>query len=241
MSNRNPAAAMRGSPLAVACALLLTSVADLSAHAVVLPGEVETGAYQRYLLRVPNERDDATTRVTLRVPPGVRIVSFADVPGWSIHTEHGPDGDILSVTWTGELPVARFVELPFMAVNPAEPTRLKWDVVQRYADGLEMAWAGPADSSTPASFTEVSRARSGGVEGETMDGAPADGETEVSNSDGGRAGLARGATKGDGSGVSRNAPLGSWAAIVLSFSSLALSLTSLAVALRGGRRLSETE
>jgi len=199
------------------------------------------GAYQRYVLRVPNERNDPTTRVTLMVPEGVRIVSFAAVPGWSIHTEGRPDGGMLSVTWTGELPVARFVELPFMAVNPAEPTRLKWDVMQLYADGLEMAWTGPADSSTPASFTAVRRAESGSSEGGTTDGAPGDGAAEVRGSDDGRAGLATGAANADASGVSGGAPFGWWAAIVLGVCALAVSLASLVVALGGGRPPSKTE
>ncbi len=40
-------------------------------------------------------------------------------------------------------------------MNPLEPTVLKWDVVQTYADGLVVEWTGPVDSSTPASLTSV--------------------------------------------------------------------------------------
>ena len=52
------------------------------AHAVVYPKTSKPGAYEKYVLRVPNERDVPTIRVELRFPTGLRVVSFGDVPGW---------------------------------------------------------------------------------------------------------------------------------------------------------------
>ena len=54
------------------------------AHAVVYPKTSRPGAYEKYVLRVPNERDVPTTRVELRFPAGLRVVSFGDVPGWKL-------------------------------------------------------------------------------------------------------------------------------------------------------------
>lgn len=146
------AAAALGTLLGLAVLLAPRSAA---AHAVVYPAEAPPGAYQRYVLRVPNERDVATTRVTLEFPRAVRVVSFAEVPGWTLETETDEEGRVTRATWTGTLPVGRFVELPFIAVNPEEETRLVWPATQTYASGDRVAWTGPEDSATPASVTHV--------------------------------------------------------------------------------------
>jgi uncharacterized protein YcnI len=127
----------------------------LGAHAVVLPPEAPTGAYQRYTLRVPNERDFATVAVAITFPTSIRVISFDDVPGWTLDAAAGTEGVYAAAQWTGTLPVGRFVEFGFIGVNPQEPTTLKWDVVQTYADGTEVAWTGPVESATPASVTQV--------------------------------------------------------------------------------------
>lgn len=136
-------------------ALTLVWTHAVAAHAVVYPGEAPTGAYQRYTLRVPNERDFATVAVAITFPAGVRVISFDEVPGWTLEAAPGPEGAYAAARWTGTLPVGRFVELGFIGVNPGEPLTLKWDVVQTYADGTEVAWTGPEGSSTPASLTNV--------------------------------------------------------------------------------------
>jgi uncharacterized protein YcnI len=139
--------------LAVAASLVWT--AGLWAHAVVFPAEAPTGAYQKYVLRVPNERDFPTVRVMITFPSGVRVISFDEVPGWTLQAMSATEGAYVTASWTGTLPVGRFVEFGFIGVNPSEPTTLRWDVVQTYADGTEVAWTGPLESSTPASVTEV--------------------------------------------------------------------------------------
>lgn len=143
----------RGAGLGLA--LLLAVPAAALAHAVVIPGESTPGAYERYILRVPNEAGVATTRVQLTFPPEVRVVSFAEVPGWSIEVQSDTSGRIVGAVWSGSLPPERFVEFPFMAVNPRAETRLVWPVVQTYADGIEVAWTGPEDSDRPASTTLI--------------------------------------------------------------------------------------
>ena len=140
---------------ALAVALSLLWAGGLGAHAVVLPAEAPTGAYQRYVLRVPNERDVPTVGVAITFPNGVRVISFDEVSGWTLRATPLDDGAYAAAAWTGTLSVGRFVEFGFIGVNPAEATTLKWDVVQTYEDGTEVAWTGPLESSTPASVTDV--------------------------------------------------------------------------------------
>ena len=142
--------------LALAATLLVVGAAAALAHAVVHPPEAPPGAYQKYVLRVPNERAFPTVRVHLTIPPGVRVISFDEVPGWTLDAV-SPDGgaSFSEATWTGTLPVGRFVEFAFIGVNPTEPTTLQWDALQEYGDGTVVEWTGPVDSSTPASLTRI--------------------------------------------------------------------------------------
>jgi uncharacterized protein YcnI len=139
--------------LVIAATLLWTG--SLGAHAVVFPSEASTGAYQKYVLRVPNERDFPTVAVAITFPSGVRVISFDEVPGWTLQATPKGEGEYAVAVWTGVLPAGRFVEFGFIGVNPSEPTTLKWDVVQTYEDGTEVSWTGPLESSTPASVTAV--------------------------------------------------------------------------------------
>jgi len=134
-------------------ALLLP--ATLLAHAVVHPDVAPPGAYQRYVLRVPTEREVPTERIEIRFPDAVRVVSFADVPGWELAVRTDTGGRIVGATWTGILPPERFVEFPFVAVNPRQDATLTWPVTQTYAGGEVVEWSGPEGSEAPASVTSV--------------------------------------------------------------------------------------
>lgn len=125
------------------------------AHAVVYPKTTTTGAHERYLIRVPNERAVATTRVEIRFPPEVKVGSFIDVPGWTLEVVRDSAKRITGAAWTGSLPPERFVEFPFVATNPKEPGEIRWPVVQTYADGERAEWTGPTDSKRPASVTNI--------------------------------------------------------------------------------------
>ncbi len=145
---------IRVRPVRAALLALLTPTA-LLAHAVVYPDLAPPGAYQKYVLRVPTERDLPTTRIEIRFPEAITVVSFADVSGWQLETRMDEAGRIVGATWTGTLPPQRFVELPFVAVNPREETTLTWPVVQTYAGGEVVEWSGPEGSDTPASITRI--------------------------------------------------------------------------------------
>jgi uncharacterized protein YcnI len=147
--------------LALAAALILLLPVVLFGHAVVFPKVSAPGAYERYVLRVPNEKGVATIRVEIRFPATVRISSFADVPGWELQVLTDSAKRITGAVWTGALAPQRFVELPFVAVNPKSETRLAWPVIQTYADGERVEWTEPEGAKTPASVTSVASGGAG--------------------------------------------------------------------------------
>jgi uncharacterized protein YcnI len=149
--------------LGVVLGAVLALPTFLFAHAVVFPRESTPGAYEKYVLRVPNEKSVPTTKVELRFPSEVRVVSFGDVAGWTLDVQTDSAQRVVGAIWSGTLPPQRFVELPFVAVNPRTDARLVWPAYQTYADGERVAWTGPEDAKTPASATVIQSgsARSG--------------------------------------------------------------------------------
>jgi uncharacterized protein YcnI len=140
--------------LAAAAALVLApAIAD--AHAVVYPKQSVAGHFEKYVLRVPNERDVPTTRVEIHFPAGLRVEAFADVPGWELQVITDSTKAITGAIWTGTLPPKRFVEFPFEAANPKSDGRLAWPTYQTYANGERVEWTGPEHTKTPASVTVI--------------------------------------------------------------------------------------
>ena len=125
------------------------------AHAVVYPKASAPGAYERYVLRVPNEKAVPTLRVELHFPDGLRVTAFADVPGWQLEVLTDSARRITGAVWTGTLAPQRFVELPFVAANPKSPVRLVWPTYQTYAGGERVEWTGAEGTKTPASATTI--------------------------------------------------------------------------------------
>ena len=142
------AASLAGTVLA-----LVPAVAQ--AHVTVWPRSASHGAYERYVVRVPNEKDVATTRVEIRFPAEVRISSFLDVAGWKLEVVTDSAGKITGAVWTGNLPPKRFVEFPFVAVNPKEGANIIWPAFQTYEGNQIVEWTGPEGSKTPASVTTL--------------------------------------------------------------------------------------
>jgi uncharacterized protein YcnI len=146
--------------LAALGALLLPSRA--LAHVTVWPKSAAPGSYERYVVRVPNEKNVPTTRVEIRFPAEARISSFSDVAGWQLEVLTDSAGKVIGAVWTGNLAPKRFVEFPFVAVNPKTGERLVWLAFQTYADGERMEWTGPVGSKRPASVTELVARSTGG-------------------------------------------------------------------------------
>jgi uncharacterized protein DUF1775 len=136
--------------------LLFCIPAMAYAHAVVFPKTSTPGAYEKYVLRVPNERDVPTLRVEIHFPNGLRVVSFQDVAGWRLEILRDSAQNITGAVWTGVLPKERFVELPFVAVNPKASTTLHWPTYQTYEGGERVEWTSPdSTAKTPASSTVI--------------------------------------------------------------------------------------
>lgn len=140
-------------------------VRPAQAQAVVHPRSSAPGAYEKYVLRVPNEKTVATTRIEVRFPAGLRVVSFADISGWQLKTITDSAQRISGAVWTGTLPPERFVELPFVAMNPAAGATLVWPTYQTYADGERVEWTGPTSDKHPASQTVIGDAATTGPSG----------------------------------------------------------------------------
>jgi uncharacterized protein YcnI len=144
--------------LALAALLILVLPSLLFGHAVVFPKSSAAGAFERYVLRVPNERDVATTRVEIHFPADVRVTSFADVPGWQLEVLTDSTKRVIGAVWTGTLPSKRFVEFPFVGANPKAAGALTWPAFQTYANGERVEWTGAAGTKTPASVTTINMA-----------------------------------------------------------------------------------
>ena len=135
--------------LAAALALALLPTAAL-AHVTVSPKASSLGAWEQYDLRMPNEKQVATTKLEVRFPAGLRVVSFEERPGWTIEPVRDSAGAITGARWTGQLAPERFMTFGVIAVNPKDGAELVWSASQTYADGTVVEWSGPKESKTPA-------------------------------------------------------------------------------------------
>jgi uncharacterized protein YcnI len=125
-------------------------------RAIVFPQTSTPGAYEKYSLRVMNERDVPTLQVEMRFPEGLRIVSFGDVPGWKLQILKDSTQRVTGAVWRGVLERERFIEFPFIAVNPKDSVSLAWPTYQTYEGGERVEWTSPDTSSkTPVATTLV--------------------------------------------------------------------------------------
>lgn len=146
--------------LVLVCTIGLT-IATVSiglAHAVVYPKASKAGGYEKYILRVPNEKTVPTLRVEIHFPADVRVTAFGDVAGWQLEVLTDSAKRITGAVWTGTLPPQRFVEFPFVAANPKTPMKLVWPVFQTYGDNQRVEWTGAEGTKTPASATTIGEA-----------------------------------------------------------------------------------
>ena len=141
---------MKRTTALLAALALVTAPSAALAHVTVSPNVSNPGAWEKYDLRMPNEKKVATIRLEVKFPAGMRVMSFEDVPGWTVEPLRDAAGAIIGARWTGTLPVERFVEFGVIGVNPKDKAELVWSADQTYADGTAVSWAGSADSKTPA-------------------------------------------------------------------------------------------
>jgi len=155
---------------AIVLALVLLA-APASAHVTVQPTEAVAGSFARFVVRVPNERDDAaTTKVELQMPESLVLVSFQPKPGWNrtVATKERSEpievfGEqqteyTASVTWEGgEIQPGEFEEFGFSARMPAGEATLEFPALQTYSSGEVVEWIGPAESEEPAARVSTYR------------------------------------------------------------------------------------
>jgi periplasmic copper chaperone A len=153
--------------LTVVLAGLLISAPAL-AHVTVQPVEAVTGSFSRFVVRVPNERDDAsTTRIEVQLPP-LAFVSFQPKEGWertvTMRTLDEPlevFGEELTevvdtVVWEGgSIAPGEFEEFGFSARMPENVDVLEFPAVQTYDSGEEVRWVGPEDAEEPAALVRT--------------------------------------------------------------------------------------
>ncbi|MFP5111021.1 YcnI family copper-binding membrane protein [Bacillaceae bacterium C204] len=129
-----------------------------SAHVTVMPKTSSTGAWETYTLKVPVEKDVATTKVTVKVPAGVEMMSYQPVPGWTYSSEKDASGKVKTFTFeaTGEgIQSGQFQQFVFVAKNPEKATKAAWDAFQYYKDGSIVEWTGNEGSDAPHSITDI--------------------------------------------------------------------------------------
>jgi uncharacterized protein YcnI len=135
------------------------------AHVTVQPTEALVGTFARFVVRVPNERDDSSTvEIQVEFPP-MAFVSFQDTPGWERTVEMRTLDERLvvfgeeltevvgTVTWSGgEIERGEFQEFGFSARMPDDPTTLEFPAIQTYDSGEVVRWIGPPGAEEPAAL-----------------------------------------------------------------------------------------
>jgi periplasmic copper chaperone A len=187
---------------AVLAALALAPTAG--AHVTLQPEEAPAGGFTRLDVRVPNERDNAsTTKVDVQMPPGFLFVSTEPVPGWNAKvTMRKLDKPVeqfgeqiteevgrITFTGDGETGVIRPDQFQDFGLSVGVPdkkpgTALTFKALQTYSDGEVVRWIGPPDSEEPAPQVKLTAAE--GEEGASAAAAqepqaPAAAEDDDSN------------------------------------------------------------
>jgi uncharacterized protein YcnI len=151
-----------------ASVLTLSAAGPAFAHVTVQPAEGVVGSFSRFVVRVPNERDNASTiKIEVEFPP-LAFVSFMDVAGWERSVEMRTLGEPLEVfgeeireavgtaTWEGgEIQPGEFQEFGFSARLPDQPSTLEFPALQTYSSGEVVRWIGPPDSEEPAALVDA--------------------------------------------------------------------------------------
>jgi uncharacterized protein YcnI len=167
---------MRKTVLAATLAVAALAPASAGAHVTLQPNTTTAGGYTRLDVRVPTERDDASTnKVEVQFPDGFAGVSYEPVPGWSakvatkklttpVQTDDGPITEgVDTITWTADskqdaLPPGAFQDFGLSLKIPDKPTKLTFKALQTYSDGQVVRWIGAEGSDHPAPIVTTTAA-----------------------------------------------------------------------------------
>jgi uncharacterized protein YcnI len=153
-----------------------------AAHVTLQPEQAPAGGFTRLDVRVPNERDNAsTTKVEVRFPPGFLSVSTEPVPGWNAEVamreldepveQFGErvteEVDRVILTANGEANAIGPGEFRDFGLSVGVPegrpgSSLRFPAVQTYSSGEVVRWIGPPDSEEPAPQVELTAAEAEG-------------------------------------------------------------------------------
>jgi uncharacterized protein YcnI len=156
--------------LLAACVVALVLPGTTQAHISVQPSEEPADQFVRADVRVPNERDNASTsKVEVQFPSGFLFASYEPVPGWKgkITTEKlakpvpSPEkGEPpikeqvkeVSFTATGKgIGPSQFQDFGLSLLMPNKPgATLTFKALQSYSNGEVVRWIGPESSEEPA-------------------------------------------------------------------------------------------
>jgi uncharacterized protein YcnI len=148
------------------------------AHGPMQPPEAPAGGFTRLDVRVPTERDNAsTTKVVVQMPPGFLSVSTEPVPGWDAQLtmrqldepveQFGEQvtEEVGRVTFTADGEASAIQPGQFrdfglsLAVPEGRPgSMLTFKALQTYSNGEVVRWIGPPDSEEPAPQVELTAA-----------------------------------------------------------------------------------
>jgi uncharacterized protein YcnI len=172
---------VRAAPIVVAIVALLVAPSVAAAHVTLQPPEWEAGGFARFVVRVPNERDNAaTTEVTVRFPEQVIEARVQPIAGWEYEVEMAQldqpieewgeepiTEKIDTVTWRGgRIEPGEFQEfgLSFQMPEESPGTKIAFPSIQVYDNGETVRWIGPEESDEPAPLVEVLEAPAEGEE-----------------------------------------------------------------------------
>jgi periplasmic copper chaperone A len=150
--------------LTVAGALIAPAAAQ--AHVTLQPSSAPAGGFARLDVRVPNERDNAsTTKIELQLPDGFAEASYEPVPGWNVKVKKAKlaqpiktdDGTVTEgvkqITWTSKHGIApgSFQDFGLSVQVPGKASdTLTFKALQTYSNGEVVRWIGPEGSDSPA-------------------------------------------------------------------------------------------
>ncbi len=154
--------------LAAVAAGLLGVASPATAHVTLQPTEAPADGFTRLNVRVPNERDNAsTTKVRVQFPPGFYFISHEPVEGWSVDVKMRKldqpaevfgekiteEVDEVSITASGTgIGPGQFRDFGLSMKMPNEPAgkALTFKALQTYSNGEVVRWIGPPDAEEPA-------------------------------------------------------------------------------------------
>jgi periplasmic copper chaperone A len=169
--------------LSAAGAFVVAAPMAAQAHVTVQPGSTEGGDFSVIALRVPNERDDAsTTRVRVLLPEDQPLgsVQTTATPGWRITTGTRKlaqpiemfgakvDQVVSEVTWTatnGGVRPGQFQDFDLSLGQLPKTGDLVFNAIQTYSSGEQVRWNevsadGSAEPEHPAPTLHLTAAQS---------------------------------------------------------------------------------